>query len=451
MNDARQLAERVLTRVWNADAFAAAVLDAEIARHSALDPRDAALATELVYGVLRTQAALEARLQALTTKGKLDLNPQARAHSLMAAYSICFLDRIPRFAAVNEAVASITATGDTRTASFVNAILRKLATAIETEGRPLLSAAISASAPGWLRGALRRSLGRKDAEAYLAAGPVPPPIGLSLRMNEDRATWVETLQKAAPQATFELGKASSRAILVRGAGDVRRLPGAGQAWIVQEEGAQIVALALAARAGERVLDACAGRGNKTWILADAVGPTGAVDAADLYPAKLERLREASFGTSVRQTFVVDWSVETHTGPLPPRDYDRVLIDAPCSGTGTLRRRPEIARHRSVEDIQRLSVLQTAIARNAALHVKPGGKLLFAVCSVLREEAEVVVEAILAQPLANGLHLSAVGFEGETMHSLAPENATTLRILPNVQGTDGYFMAHFEVKARGENQ
>jgi 16S rRNA (cytosine967-C5)-methyltransferase len=445
MSNARQLAERVLVRVWNADAFAAAVLDAEIERMPDLDPRDAGLATELVYGVLRTQQALETRLQALTSKGKLDVSVIARAHILMAAYSICFLDRIPAFAAVNEAVASITSTGDPRTASFVNAILRKLATAMKTGERPTLVDAVSASAPGWLRGALRRSLGRKDAEAYLAAGPVPPPIGLSLRKSEERAEWIETLHKAASNAVFEAGKASPFAILVRGAGDVRRLPGAGDGWIVQEEGAQVVALSLGAREGDRVLDACAGRGNKTWILAHAVGQTGAVDAADLYATKLERLRDAPFGDAVGQTFVMDWSAETHAGPTPPCDYDRVLVDAPCSGTGTLRRRPEIALHRNVDDIERLSELQIAIVRQAALHVKPGGRLVYAVCSVLREECEKVVDDLLAKPLSNGTTLTAIPFDADVLQSLVPKDATIMRILPHVHGTDGYFMASFTVK------
>jgi len=445
MSNARQIAERVLVRVWSTDAFAAAVLDTEIERFADLDPRDGALATELVYGVLRTQQALESRLQALTSKGKLDISILARAHVLMAAYSICFLDRIPVFAAVNEAVASITSTGDPRTASFVNAVLRKLAASMEANGRPALVETIAASAPGWLRGALRRSLGRKDAEAYLAAGPVPPPIGLSLRKIEDRQEWVETLQQAAPKAAIEMGKASPRAILVRGAGDVRRLPGGGKAWIVQEEGAQVVALALGAQNGNRVLDACAGRGNKTWILADAVGQTGTVDAADLYAAKLERLREAPFGSAIGQTFVMDWSVEAHVGHAPPRDYDRVLVDAPCSGTGTLRRRPEIALHREADDVKRLSELQTTILRNAALHVKPGGRLVYAVCSVLHEECEAVVDAALAKPLTNGNTLSAISFDADVLQSLTADGATNLRILPHVHGTDGYFMASFIVK------
>lgn len=444
MSDARQMAERVITRVWTAEAFASAVLDAEIDRANDLDPRDAGLATELVYGVLRTHSALEMRLQALTDKGKLKLSNLARAHVLIAAYSICFLDRIPTFAAVNEAVAAITSSGDPRTASFANAILRKLAASIEKDGRPSLTETIAASAPGWLRGALRRSLGRKDAEAYLAAGPVPPPIGLSLRKSEDRMRVLDTLQKAAPDASFTPGQTSPRAILVRSAGDVRRLPGAGQTWIVQEEGAQIVALALAAKPGERVLDACAGRGNKAWILGDAVGEDGVVDAADLYAAKLEQLRGTSVGKMVRQTFVVDWSVETHPGPMPPSDYDCVLVDAPCSGTGTLRRRPEIALHRKAEDIERLAVLQTAIVRNAALHVKNGGRLLYAVCSVLREESEQIVEAVVNTPLRDGRRLSAIPFEDETLKSLAP-NETTLRVLPHLHGTDGYFMAHFTVQ------
>lgn len=445
MSNARRVAERVLVRVWSADAFAAAVLDTEIARHEHLDGRDRGLATELVYGVLRTQSALETRLTGLTKKGKLDLSEPARAHLLMGAYSICFLDRIPIFAAVNEAVAGITSTGDTRTASFVNALLRKLAAEIEKSGRPSLPETIAASAPGWLRGALRRSLGRKEAEAYLSAGPVPPPIGLSLHSGEDRAAWIDKLRKAAPDASFEPGQTSPRAILVSGAGDVRQLPGAGQAWIVQEEGAQIVAQALGARPGECVLDACSGRGNKSWLLADAVGPVGAVDASDLYPAKLEKLRDGFGARLVRQTFVVDWSVEQNHGAMPPRTFDRVLVDAPCSGTGTLRRRPEIALHRQADDVQRLSELQTTITKNAALHVKPGGRLVYAVCSVLREESEQVVAALVDKPLANGMRLIALPFENEIAKALAAEGASTLRLLPSIHGTDGYFIASFEVK------
>lgn len=444
ISPAREVAAQVLVRVWSEGAYAAAALDAELRRRADLDPRDAALATELVYGVLRTEAYLDERIAALASRKDWAKSPLVRAHLLMAAYAIAFLDRIPTFAAVSEAVAGArAATGDERVAGFANAVLRRLAGEIEAKGRPELAAAIVASAPGWLRGALRRSLGRAGATAYLAAGPVPPPIGLALAKGEDRAAWIEALQRAAPGATIEAGRVSPRAILVRGAGDVRRLPGAGQAWIIQEEGAQVVALAAGARPGERVLDACAGRGNKTWILGQEVGPEGAVDASDLYPQKLARLREGPPGAVVRATYPVDWTLGS--GDVPG-GYDRVIVDAPCSGIGTLRRRPEIAAGRDAADLQRLSALQAAIARQAATRVRDGGRLIFAVCSVLREEGEDVV-ARLVDRSGGGVRLEPAPFDAEPARALAGEGHC-LRVLPQAQGTDGYFVASLVVHDTG---
>jgi 16S rRNA (cytosine967-C5)-methyltransferase len=443
MGPARAVAGLVLVRVFAESAFAAAALDAEIRRRPQLDPRDIALATELVYGVLRTRADLEERILALSTRRSYAGDPHISAHLLMGAYSLAFLDRIPAFAAVSAAVAGVrTARGD-KVAGFVNAVLRRLALEFEAKGRPSLPSAIVASAPGFLRGALRRALGRKGAEAYLAAGPVPPPIGLCLAAGEERAAWIERLRAAVPRATIEPGQVSPRALLVRGAGDVRALPGAGAAWIVQEEGAQVVALAAGAQPGERVLDACAGRGNKAWLLGQEVGPDGAVDASDLYPAKLEQLRRGPPGRVVRETFAVDWTVGV--GDVP-EGYDRVIVDAPCSGTGTLRRRPEIGLKREADDLGRLAELQIAIARRAASRVRDGGQLVFAVCSVLREEGEEVVGRLL-EGGRDEIVLEAAPFAGELGQEFAGEGHS-FRVLPHVHGTDGYFVASFQVRKRG---
>jgi 16S rRNA (cytosine967-C5)-methyltransferase len=437
---ARTVAARVLVRVWDEGAFAAAALDAEIRRAAGLDPRDAALATELVYGVLRTRAFLEERIAALGAKKRArPLDALARAHLDMAAYSIAFLDRVPVFAAVSEAVDGIAAATDARVGGYANAVLRRFADSV-AQKRPSLTDAIAQSAPGWLRGALRRALGRAGASEYLTAGPVPPPIGLCVARVEERHRILGTLRAALPSASFEPGRASPRAILVRGAGDVRKLPGEGTDFIVQEEGSQVVALSLGARHGERVLDACAGRGNKAFSLHHAVGEEGVVDAADLYPQKLETL--ATRGLA-RASYAVDWTI----GPGDvPEGYDRVLVDAPCSGIGTLRRRPEIGLTREECDLAELSALQCAIVRSAATRVRSGGRLVFAVCSVLREEAEDVVAALTTEA-GPGLVLEPAPFDSPVVAELS-SGATSMRLLPHAHGTDGYFIASFVVRRGG---
>jgi 16S rRNA (cytosine967-C5)-methyltransferase len=429
---ARELAARVLERVWVDGAFAAASLDAEIGRLPRLDPRDAALATELVYGVLRTQAALEARVDAHAKRRGWAQDPLVRAHVLMGVYALAFLDRVPTFAAVSEAVLGVSAR-DAKVSGFVNALLRKIA---DEPRKGSLEDAIAASAPGWLRGALRRAIGRAGAASYLAAGPVPPPLGLAVADASTREAWRERIAAATPNATVELGVVSPHALLLRGAGDARRLPGAFEAWIPQEEGAQVVALAVGARPGERVLDACAGRGNKAWLIAEAVGPAGAVDAADLHAHKLDEARALGAGARVRATYATDWT----RGPGDvPEGYDRVLIDAPCSGVGTLRRRPEIAEKRSPEDVARLAELQATIGRAAATRAKVGGAVVFAVCSVLTEECEDVVARLL-EP-SPGLVLEPAALSGPAA-ALSGAGAS-LRLLPHVHGTDGYFVACFK--------
>ncbi|MFO0611190.1 MAG: transcription antitermination factor NusB [Polyangiaceae bacterium] len=412
---ARSIARAVLVRVIEDRAFAAAALDAEIARHPQLDRRDVGLATELVYGVLRTRGFLEEQLRARSTRD-LPRAVELRASLLIGAYTLFFLDRIPAFAAVNEAVEAVRAI-ESNAAGYANALLRSIARDLETRPRPTLATAIAEGAPGWLRGALRRSLGRGDASKFLAAIADVPPLGLATRSAEDRDRVVARLVEAHPDLDFAPSAMSPRGVLVRGGVHPSKLTGIDVDFIVQEEGAQRVAMALEARPGDRVLDACAGRGNKSWFLAHAVGPDGRVTATDLHPKKLEVLARYALPHAV-EVRGVDWSVG---GAGLRTDFDRVLVDAPCSGIGTLRRRPEIQWLRERETVAELAALQAKILTNAAKHVRDGGRLVYAVCSVLAEECEAVVEAF-GQP---------------------PEQA--LRLLPHADGTDGYFIAVFTVR------
>jgi 16S rRNA (cytosine967-C5)-methyltransferase len=437
---ARTVAASVLARVERDGAFAAAVLDAELERAAQLDARDRGLATELTYGALRALPWLIARIERHAPRGIGNMEPHARASLVIAAYQLFFLSRVPPFAAVNEAVSAVTARAGAKVGAFANAVLRKVSADAARE-RPAFTDAAAASVAPWLVAALERALGADGARAFIAAGAEPPPTGVRIEDASARDAWLARLREAraaAKNAAFELGRVSPHAILARGAGRMEGLPGyADGAWTVQEEGSQLVALALGARAGDAVLDACAGRGNKTSLLARAVlSGGGAVDACDLHASKLERLRRelARLGLAPRATYAVDWSAGS--GDVTAR-YDRVLVDAPCSGVGTLRRRPDLAARRAPEDLAALGAAQTEIAARAAEHVRPGGRLVYAVCSVLREESEEVVAALLARHPS----LCPAPFDAPAARALAGD-APTLRLLPDAHGTDGYFVASF---------
>ena len=439
---ARDVAARVLGRVSKDRAFAAAVLEAELARSVQLEPRDRALATELVYGALRVEPWLVEQVKRFAPRGIDSLDGLVRAHLVLAAYQLYFM-RVPAFAAVSEAVDALREARGEKMAAFGNAVLRKVAAQAGQANDTERGDAIVASTPAWLREALERALGVDGARGLLASGAEPPAVALRVEDAAERDAWLATLRAAVPSATFEPGRVSPRAILARGAGKPQSLPGWQEgAWTIQEEGSQLAALAAGVRPGESVLDACAGRGNKTGVLARAALPDGAVDACDSSPSKLERLVEdmARLGLRPRATYAVDWTVGSGDVTVP---YDRVLVDAPCSGVGTLRRRPEIALRREPADLPSRTRAQLAIASRAADHVRPGGVLVYVVCSVLREECEDVVDALVqARP-----ELAPAPFDAPEARAVAgAEDATAFRLLPHVHGTDGYFVAMLRRRA-----
>lgn len=437
---ARVLAASVLVRVDAEASYAAPSLAAAFERGKMLAARDRGLATELVYGVLRTERYLAARIRGLSAKGRAEPEGFIRAHLLMGAYSLCFLDRVPAFAAVNEAVLGVRAAGGEHAARYAHALLKRLEAELAEAGRPTLGDAIAASIPGWLGRALTRALGKEGAQAFARSGAEVPPIGLFVVPPQDRAVFLEELQRTLPDgAVVTLCPHAPRGLLLRGGGDPRAIAGCDERFVVQEEGAQLVADLAGAQAGEQVLDACAGRGNKVRALAAAVGPGGAVDASDLHASKVGMLGEGPRAAWTRARYVVDW---TRGSTEVPRGYDRILVDAPCSGVGTLRRRPEIARGRAGSSLAELTALQRAIVLGAAAHLRPGGRLVYAVCSVLREEAEDVVEAVTAARVGGAFSLVPAPFDGPLAGRLADPSATSLRLLPHVHGTDGYFVASF---------
>lgn len=416
---ARSVAAFALERVERDGAYAAAALDTEIERHPQLDARDRALATELVYGVLRTRGALAARLQALASRG-LPTDTRIRLPLLVAAYQLLLLDRVPPHAAVDEAVKQIRAARGPKPAGFANALLRRLS----SEGKLDRASAILDSAPRWLFESIERAVGTGEARALFGVDPTSDAVALRAIAGRPLPAWLEQ----APR-----GRVSPRARLVPRGGDLSRREGYAEGTFVrQEEGAQAVALALGARPGERVLDACAGRGQKTSLLREQLGDGAHLVAVDLHDSKLRALL-AEFGRLKLvppEVRAVDWT--RGTGGTEG-GFDRVLVDAPCTGTGTLRHRPEIAGRLSPGDPARMGTLAESILRSAASLARPGGRVVFAVCSVLTEETDAVVERVrdILEPSP---------FDAPELAPLLSESQTTLRLLPVLYGTDGFFIA-----------
>lgn len=429
---ARAVAARVVHRVMTDNAFLSDTLDAELS-HTRLELRDRALATELSYGVVRLHRSLAERLNALAKRGVAKGDELAQAHLWVAAYQLLVLDRIPAFAAINETVKALRKLRGPRVANFANAILRKLS----QEPKLDREQAYARSVPDWLYAQLVDSVGAPDALALLGAVKEQPDAanhrGLCVRLTakfeaaaKPSPAWVQNAQP---------GKLAPGALWLPPTGDLRKLDGYEQGWFVgQEEGAQWSAWALGAKPGETVLDACAGHGQKSSLLAERIGDKGRLCVSDLRAAKLKQLcsefEKLNLPSPTCQ--VIDW---LDPQAELPREMDRVLVDVPCSGTGTLRRRPEIGLRLSPEDPKRLGEQSTAILRQAALCARQGGRVLYVVCSVLRAECEAVVDAVADI-------LTPTPFDASEAAALVGSEKCSIRLLPVRHGTDGYFIASF---------
>ena len=389
---ARCLAAIVIERVTDDGAFASRALDAELKR-AGLEPRDNALATEIVYGTLRVLPVLDERIVQVLTRADARTDGFVKATLRTATYQLLHLGRLPTHAIVDECVSQVRERRGPKLAGFVNAVLRKLAGARPPDPQPPRALAL----PAWVHESLLQALGPERLARLLEQHASTP--ALCLRADRQaRAELQAQLTAAQPQAEIRPTSLSPLGLNLRRSGSPRALPGYRDgAFSVQEEGAQLIALAIAAQPGERIADICAGHGGKTTLLARQVGSAGRLIAVDQDERKLDAIPD-----ELRRIGLADVPLETHpidmsvgTGGLPA-DFDRVLVDAPCTGLGTVLRRPELLLRLRPEDPARMGQLQLSILRSAAQLVKPGGLLAYAVCSPTREEGPDVAKAFVAE-------------------------------------------------------
>ena len=423
MTSARSVARDALVRVE--DGAYSHILVPELLRATNLQARDRAFVTDLVYGTLRARRRLDALLAPHGRRRIDTLDAPVRAALRLGAYQL--VEGVPVHAAVGETVE----VAPPRARGYVNAVLRSLA----ATGPPFPASddlAVELSYPDWIVQQLVSDLGREDAIAALRASNEAPPV--TLRPNPLRADprhLADELRRAGAEVTR--GALHREALVVRGAGDLARLPIVAEGRATpQDQASQAVVACLAPEPGERVLDAAAAPGGKSTAAGERVGPNGTVVALDVNAGRLRFVREAvdRLGLPWVRTAVADAT----RLPVAPNRFDRVLVDAPCSGLGVLRRRAEARWRMDVERIAALAGLQLAMVLAAALAVRRGGRLVYSVCTLTRAETVDVAERAL-EVLSDFAALAPP--EGWRRHG--PGGL----VLPQDAGSDGMFVLALE--------
>ena len=446
---ARDIARRVLARV-DKGAFASLALGGELGRAD-LSPTDRRLATEIVYGVLRTRTRLDRALSAHAKKGIKRLPPGVTSALRIGAYQILFLDRVPAHAAVDDAVTATRRVAGARLAGVANGVLRGLS----REGEPPLPdpkleprayAEAACSLPSWIAGRLEEAVGRAElAEAAAALAESAPLCARENAVKAEPGAVRRALE--AEGATAEPVPACPRALAVRGLGDPESSPSfAAGLWTVQDAGAQLVSHLLAPREGARILDACAGVGGKTTHLAELAGCRVTVDAADSSPVKLAHLEDtaARLGVAAR---VVPRRLELGAADADLGDgYDAILLDAPCTGLGVMRRHPETKWRVSEAQVTAMAAVQDRLLRDVAGRLASGGVLVYSVCTFTREEGPERIAALLRDRPDFTLEAPPARPGGPDWSALLAADGS-LKTWPHRHGADAFYAAR--LRRRGE--
>jgi len=430
---ARAAAFDILLRVETQNAYASERLHSE--RLDNLGPADRGLATELVMGTLRWQSRLDSAIAADSSRAIARLDPQVLIALRIAAYQIMFLDRIPARAAINESVDLVKRARKTSAAPFVNAVLRKIADTPRLEPGPTEDATQLAERfahPAWLVERWTAHFGLEMSAAICRYDQHVPAT--CIRVESDAVL----RELEGEGITLAPGALLTSARLVIG-GDLTQTRAFREGRVfIQDEASQLVA-ALVGH-GSRILDCCAAPGSKTAAIASR-NPEAQIVAAELHPHRAELLRRR-----VRSSNVQVITGDATALPLQG-GFDRALADVPCSGTGTLARNPEIKWRLKAADLRDLHAKQVAILRSALQQLAPGGRAVYATCSLEPEENETVVEEVLGgrehyRLLDCRQELDRLRDSGELsvgeVGTLVSEHF--LRTLPGVHPCDGFFAA-----------
>jgi 16S rRNA (cytosine967-C5)-methyltransferase len=438
----RGIAVKILTRVEKTDAYLDKLLDIELETGD-LNPPDKRLLSELVHGVLRNQSKLDWVLTGFYHGQYSKVAPNIRNALRVALYQILFLSRIPHHAAVNEAVEFVKKYRGQRLADTMNGLLRNIARNIENIRYPLATndeiqyLSVVHSHPTWIVKRWHARYGFEETESLCKANNMRP--FLTLRPNPLRIDY-----KSFVNELVEVGIDYRRCFYMRDYVTVRNLPNIRHSrlfteglFTIQDESAGLVGELLAPKSGETVIDLCSAPGGKALHAAEHMNNEGRIIAVDKYDVRLNLIHQAAERNGVS---IIELR-EGDATELELEPADKVLVDAPCSGLGTLSKKPDIKWKRDMDDIHKLVRTQGAILANAARLVRPGGVLVYSTCTIEPEENQHIIREFL------GAHTD---FELEHAAHLIPQRVVDedgcLATFPHKHRMDGAFGARLKRKA-----
>lgn len=438
VSPARAAAFDILLRIEQEDAYATELLHAP--RYEKLSPVDHALATEVVMGVLRWRSWLDHWIVQSSSQPLAKLDLEVLTALRLAVYQIAFLERVPKRAALFESVELVKRARKRSAAPFVNAVLRKMSAETQppasiADTHNVAEQAEASAHPLWLAERWVKEFGVNETKQICACDQQPPLSAIHLR---DRSSQDELTRDGVELAPGALVSSARRVL----SGGISRTRASREGRIfIQDEGSQLVALLVGK--GSSILDCCAAPGGKTRLLAEQ-NPEAKILAVELHSHRARLLRNliSAKNVTVMNADVRDLAVAER--------FERVLVDVPCSGTGTLARHPEIKWRLKPEDLADLQARQIAILQSAMRHVAVGGKLVYSSCALEREENEEAVEKALAtQPSFRRIdcrqELERLRSEGhlawQDIASLT--RGPYLRTIPGVHPCDGFFAAILE--------
>jgi 16S rRNA (cytosine967-C5)-methyltransferase len=456
ISPARKIAYEVLRRVEAEGAYASDLLHSELGAR--VTPADAALATEIALGVLRRQRLLDFLLDRHLKKPVARLDLPVAIALRMGIYQLRFLERVPARAAVHESVELVKHARKASASTLINAVLRRAQEESKVAAETFLPSgtltaerlAILHSHPTWMVERWLARLGEPSTIALLEANNRAPRQTCSLQTESPpREEILKALENAGMH--IEPGGLLEGAFAVSG-GSPSRTDAFRKGWLsIQDEASQAIPLLLDVRPGDRVLDLCAAPGGKTPPLVRAAGSTGFVIAADHHAHRVRAMRAQFERLALTQINLIELDAAKD---LPfGIQFQRILVDAPCSGTGTLARHPEIRWRLKPEQLAELHKLQSAMLIQALSQLAPGGRLVYSTCSLEPEENENVVAEALQTAAPSIRRVSreraAQTLEAQLASNVAPaglfDDSGQFRTLPGEHATDGFFAALLEKK------